>query len=87
MKEKCPYCEKYYNNILTHISLQHDITSLEVVAERIKFNEEEDNKKQAFSDFTKKLTDLLSRKEITGQQYRDEVQKWYREKKWLNTNE
>jgi len=76
MKEKCPYCERYFKDILTHMSIHHEASNLEEIDQQLKRNEIDDQKKEAFKKFTQELSEKLNKKEITGEEYRNKVKKW-----------
>lgn len=87
MKQKCPYCEKEFMDILSHISIRHDIASMEEVAVQVQLMEEEENKREEFSKYVKELNDKLLNGQISGETFRNEVKRWYDEKRWLNKND
>jgi len=87
MKQKCPYCEKYFKEILVHMSIQHEVSNLDEVDQKFKRNEIDDQKKEAFKKFTQELSEKHYKKEITGKEYRDEVKKWYDKEKCRDKNE
>lgn len=84
MKQKCPYCENEYINIIGHISIVHEVTHIDEVTNQVILLEEEDRKREKFSEFVKEMNTKLSKGEITGEDYRNEVKIWNDGKKWKN---
>jgi len=76
MKKKCPFCDKEFVNILEHISVRHNVSSIEDYEKKVKENENRKIKIKAFLDYGKELTEKLRKGEITPEKLRELRAKW-----------
>jgi hypothetical protein len=75
--QKCPLCGKELEAILEHISIHHKIRNLDEVKHVVEEEEIKEAKRKAFKKYSEELNVKLSNKEITPEQYRQLVMKWW----------
>ncbi len=76
MKRKCPICEKEFEDILKHISIQHNIKNFEELQKKANIYEIIEKRKILFREHIKELNDKLSKKEITPSEFRNLREEW-----------
>jgi hypothetical protein len=79
MKQKCPLCDKEFEDILKHISIRHNIGDLDEYKRKVKEKEEKDKKIMEWKEFLKKLDGRHKSGEINGEEYRSIRKKWEQE--------
>jgi len=81
-KEKCPYCYKYFVDVLTHMATIHEVGSLEEIEKKLGHNKIEDQKKEKFRKFVTELSEKHRKQEISGEAYRNAIKQWYEQEMW-----
>ena len=77
MKKKCFLCEKEFVNFLEHISIKHDISTIEDYELKVKEKENKKIKIQAFLEYVNKdLMEKFRRGEISPEKLRELSAKW-----------
>lgn len=84
MKTKCPLCEEGFINILEHISIKHNISTIEDYKKKVKEGEDKKNKINAFLRYSEELTKKCKEGEISGERLRELRAKWEKDNdlKW-----
>jgi len=80
MKTTCALCEKSFNNILEHLSISHNIKSIDDYEIKSKEIDKIKRKQEAFRIFISDLNNKYSSGKINGEQYRELSKNW----KWKN---
>lgn len=76
MRRMCPFCKKEFVSFLEHISLKHDILTLEGYKLEVKKQEEKNIKIQEYLKYIKELKEKFRKGEITTEQLRESRAKW-----------
>ena len=80
MKKECLLCEKEFVNFLEHISIKHNISSIEEYDSKVKEKENKKVKIQAFLNYVNKdLMEKFRKGEISPEKLRELSAKWERD--------
>ncbi len=78
--EICPICEKRVKDILEHLSIIHNVKSIDEAQKLVERYKEKEKLRKEFREFVEKLNQQLKKGEINGKVFREKVSKWWKEK-------
>ncbi len=76
MKQRCLICDREFKNILKHMSIFHEVGSMEELDKIANVYKEKEKKREEWIKLTRDLEFKLKNKEITIEQFREIRDKW-----------
>jgi hypothetical protein len=73
---RCRLCGKFYVDLLKHISITHDIGTIDEYRVKVREIEREEEKRGRFADFVESLKVKVKKGELTWEDYRSLVKNW-----------
>ena len=73
---KCSLCGKSYVDLLKHLSITHDIGTIQEYNQKMTEIEREEAKKRRFSEYVEDLKEKVKLGKLTWEQYRNMVKQW-----------
>jgi len=77
----CPFCKKNVNDILKHLSIQHDIESMEQCIQEMEKLEEYKTKQIEFRKRVDELQKMQKNGDISDTEYRQLITEWSKQNK------
>ncbi len=76
IKKKCLLCDEEFIDIVKHISIRHEISSIGEYQRKAKEAEDKKIKIQAFLKYVKELKEKLRKRDISPEQLREFKAEW-----------
>lgn len=77
----CPLCQKKVSDFLKHLRFTHEIEDIEEYETRVNEINKKKTKQREFSNYVEKLKKRKEKGEISPEEYRNLITKWFNQNK------